>query len=708
MPETLRRFIALYKLEVRLTCWQPIYALLVAVWSIFIISQYANGDLFSMFSMLFAVIGFISLIALFLTGVVAGRAKRSRFDLMEVALPYGAEAGLARWLASLTAVGGFIVVPLIILLFLPSTLLDPGFAPHMILLILLSATFTSGLVWLVQNTIGIRRWMYPLFAGVWLLGGMLPSTLHINGLPIPGLQLTNFIRMEAPTQSLWGALPQGSLPGYFALFYIGIIALFVGVTLWRAVRRRSYRLSVPSVALMAASLGVMAFAGVNYGVREAALNQEILDNQDREGAVREEQIAPADVPYVVTDYAVTFSAPSAVDQPAHLTASLIVLNRGDAPLTALNFSLNHQFIVTSVSGESAYVFDRSADQIVVHLPKALEPGTAQPITFAYEGSIWVTQYIVGQPPEATDFTAPNGISLNGGTLWYPVPGRFAPNAQEYVPADPTLDPNDHAQVFRLIDYTFLDQPATFNLTIDPPGDLDYTSNLPQIDDHTFASQGTRWANLIGAPELQSTTANGVTVVGAARGFDLIEPSVRSHYEPYIAYLRSVFPAVDAESVIVLAAAVDPPFFSTFPATQEAMYTILPPHSLSWLERNPQNEYDYVGDDMVSSLFGDASSPLTENVAFFLWTLRSGGGVEAMQSILTNGLPTGSGGSTAYYAQPFGQRYTIANALFSVYLENGEEEALDTVREMYAERLTLSAETPDAIVKWVQARQEGTR
>ena len=597
------RFLALYKLEVRLTVWQPTYALLFVLWSGFIIATYANDDLFSMYSMFFFVIGMISLIGLFSTGIIASRVGSSRFDLLEVALPTGGEVVFARWLAAITALSGLLIVPIVIAIFLPSTRFEPGFAVYMVFLILLSLAFVSGVIWIIQNTVRIRRWMIPLFAGFWLLGGFIPTHLKVNDLPMPGANLASFMTMNAPLDSLWGMLTKGQLLFWFVLFYIGILGLFAGVMLWRTIRQRFYRLSLPSVALTIGSLGVMLFSGFNYTTRATALNQLVLDDRVRSQAISGQEVAPTEVPYTVTSYDLTFTPPTDWDQPAHITVEMSVFNSGDSPLTDLTFSLNNQFTIDAINAprvsNTSVEYERDADLLIIHLADPLPPGETVPISLSYAGKIWVVQEELGDPPEATDFTTPEGVSLNGNMLWYPIPGRMTPKFLRF-------DEND----FNGVDITLLDTPAAFHLTIDQPGDLDFTSNLSQQDAQTFTSSGATWAQLIGVKGLQTSTEDGVTVIGKAAGFDLVDPLIRRLYPPFLAYLQGTFPeAPSAHALTLQAVSVEAAFYSEYPAAAESLFVLMQPRYLSWALISPKNEYDYVGDPMVKSLFGEIALSL---------------------------------------------------------------------------------------------------
>lgn len=202
MPrQALRRFLAVFLMDVRLTVFHWSYILLMVVWNGFIIAQYVvqADDIYSIKAMFSFVLGFTTLLGLFMAGIQASRVQRNRFDLIEVAFPTGIEVVLARWLATIATVGGLLVVPTIASVFLPSAALYPFYFPRILFLCILAIAFMSGLLWLVQYTVGIRRWMYPLFALIWVGGGFLAGGASGTDLPLPGANLLNFMIMNEPT-----------------------------------------------------------------------------------------------------------------------------------------------------------------------------------------------------------------------------------------------------------------------------------------------------------------------------------------------------------------------------------------------------------------------------------------------------------------------------------------------------------------------------
>jgi hypothetical protein len=683
MRNTIQGFWATYLLDLRLTCLHWGYLLFLVVWSGFIIVTYTRDDYESIQGLFNIVLGFIGLVGMFLTGIQASRAQRNRFDMLEVALPSGVEVLLARWLAVITTLGGLVIAPLFVVITAPAGRLDPSYVLNNLLLILVSTAFATGLIWLVQNTVGIRRWMYPLFGVLWLAGGMLPNMLNNDGLPLPGINLFNFITMNQSINSpLWGQLSQGQLTDLTVLFYVGIVMLFAGVMLWRTTAARFHRRSPIIITLTAAALGVILFAGSSYTVQVYAANQQVLAEDQHQQAYADYITQPAGMPFEATAYNVTF----ALGTPSQLSAQMDVLNRSDAPLTELIFSLYHQFEITDASVQ----FARERDILTLTLPQALAPGESTQIRVMYQGNIAYLERRLGRPPEATYFIRPEGVNLACAVLWYPVPGQLLPNFTQY-------DDN-----FQAIPACPLDHPTAFRLTIDAPGTLSYVSNLTWIDATTFVSEGTTWVQLIGAPSLQTITDGALTLVTTSEQFERLHPQINRYYIPAFEYLQRFFPEAQHLTVLALELAADSwSQWAAYPATQESLVAFISPQRFDFLTSGTESEYRNIGVPLISSLFGGRDNPLTENIAYFLWMhYKSNGDMTQMQALLENGLPSG-GGMSFYFALSYEERYQIAFALYDIYSTHGETAVIDLLHEMRAQIDTLGGMSAEQMATWIE-------
>lgn len=699
--QTLRRFFAVYRMDVRLTVFHWSYLLLMVAWNGIIIAQYAlQEDIYTVKSMFNFVLGFTTLLGLFMAGIQASRVQRNRFDLIEVTFPTGVEVALARWLATITTVGGLLIVPTIVALFLPSTALYPYFFPRILFLCVLAIAFISGLLWLVQYTVGIRRWMYPLFALIWVGGGFLAGGASGSDLPLPGANLLNFMIMNEPTDSPWGSLPFGQLPGLFVLFYVGLVALFAGVMMWRHIRRRFYRLSPLGVGLTAVALVMVVFSAVSYTVQVAQANQQVRDNRDAAGyyagrVYTEENNAP--LPYAVTRYDLTYNS----TDTAQLSAAMDVINRGDTPLTTLTLSLHRQFLVA----DSSVPFTREGDTLTFTPPEALEPGETLAIRLDYFGALWMLDGRYGGTPWATNFTSPDGVNLTPGALWYPVPGYAVPNGMRLIATGDVQTLGEHTFPDTISAPSgLLDEPAGFRLTVENAGGLDFASNLPQVDTGVFESDGATWAKLVGVKNLHSETLDGIALTTSAPAFETVEAMVSERFPAYLEDIQRIFPDVTALNLLVLDAPREL-FTGSYPATAEGLSLTLPPNDLNRLQLGAQDEYYSVGQPLVASLFGGAGSPLADNMALFVWAyFYTGGDADAIMQIINQDFPAGEGGRT-YYAPGFSRadQYGIALRLNAVYMERGETVLFDILRRMNDEYTTLRLLSRDSIIEWIEAQ-----
>lgn len=664
----LNRFLALYLLELRLTCFHWGYLLAQVVWGVFLIGSYVNDSLFSVQSMLFAVQGFLSLIALFLTGIQAGRLQRSRFDLLEVAFPTGVETVFARWLSSMTAAAGFLVVPLVLAVISAPYQYSLDFLPGMLAAILTLTAFLTGLIWLVQHTIGIRRWMYPFFVVFWIGSGFIPNMTGSNYIPFPGSTLLNFVTMDRPIgNALWGSLQQGNRPQLFLIFYFGIVLLFGGVMVWRYIQRCFYRRSLLALGLMVLALVVMLAAGGSYTADAYAANQAVVE--ETQNFNLQAFTLASDLPYHATSYDLTF----ALDDVPRFTAIVEVMNRSETPLTELEFSINRQFELTHVS----HPFERDEDYVTVQV--SLNPDETAQITFEYQGSLWIVGRQLGRAPEATEFIHPDGVYLTCDALWYPIAGRIIPH---YTPYAETGLHKRHC---------LLDQPARFRLAIEQDGGLTFVSNL--VDEGlTLTSEGAVFVELIGATQLETVKRQSITIVGQPNKLDVIADKIETVYTPAYEHLRRFFP--DAPPLKIMVMDVGPQSFngwSSYPVSAESVYLSFPPRSLDWF-----GDYRYLGQPMVEGVLGTGYNSLMDSISYFIWVhYQAKGDIEQMRQLLRVDVPM----HFAYMPELL----SPALALFDVYSEKGEAALIDLLREIRANFETLASLPPDEMIKWIQER-----
>ncbi len=684
MRNIMGRFWATYILDLRLTCLHWGYILFWVVWSGFIINTYIKDDYQSAPMIFNLVLGFIGLVGMFLTGIQASRAQRNRFDKLEVILPSGVEVLLARWLAVITALWGLMIAPLFVLMTMPAGRLEPSFVIINLLLILVTTAFATGLIWLIQNTIGIRRWMYPLFGVFWIAGGMLPNMLSNDRLPLPGIGLFNFMTMnQSVNTTLWGDLSQRPFTLLTLLFYIGIVGLFAGIMLWRTIASRFHRRSPFIIMLTIVALGVIVFAGSSYTAQVHAANQQVITEDQHQESYIDQMLLPADMPFEVTAYNVTFTPGT----PSQLAVEMDVLNRGEAPLTELTFSLYHQFEITNAS----LPFTRNRDILTLTLPQAFVSGESTRMSVSYQGNIDFLERRLGRPPEATYFIRPEGVNLACAALWYPIPGKLLPNYTQY-------DSNYYA-----VPTCLLDRPTAFHLTITDRGMLQYASNLTQVNDTTFVSEGTTWVQLIAAQNLETTTEGSITLVSTSEQYKRVQILVNQHYLPALEHFQRFFPETQHLQVVALELAADSwSQWDTYPATQESLVAFIAPRRFDFTPPGTQGEYYNLGQPLLSSIFGTEANILTENIIYFLWIhYLTRGDTEYMKILLDSGLP--AGGTFRYTSIPYEETYQIAFMLYDVYVSQGEPALIDTIHEMRVQMEMLRDLSAEQVGAWINAR-----
>lgn len=727
----LTRLLAAFRLELRL---------IVRHWSFWLLTVLFGAYMGSFGSMPFVTsremllggyarnaTGIISLIALFLTAYGAGRARRNRFDSLEAAFPTGSEVVLGRWLAVSTASVVFLIVALLPPLAFGTFGSWLKAAPIFALETLLTILFTTALIWLVEATWGIRRWMFPILAALWMGSAMLPVFLTTReGLVIPGVNLTNFPRFGYGAYAeLWGRLIQGDFPLLFNLFYVGLIVLVVGFIALRVARRRFPHRVTPAALFTPVIVGAVIAVGAAglYTLRVARANAEVMARFEgfeitNTGAVLPSSAmmqgltdwsTPDRLPYTVTAYDLDVDV-----LDAQLTAAMHITHRGTvmilnpdgiiteqtfpAPLDSLDFTLNPQFEVTAVTlanGESL-TFARDERTLRVTPPVPLQPGESLAFTVSYSGALWDYSRRLGAPPEPDAFLVAEGVYLPFGSVWYPIPGRFllAFSIHNYLP----------------------DQPASFDITLKNAGDLNFGSNLLSVetddDDASarFVSEGATWAQIIGAAELVAHTDSALTTYMAADQVETFAPAIEQHIAPYADALTRLFPQFKMMNVLIM----DTRNFSYLgnaPISAESIYLTAYGWDISYLDTDELRAYQTLPYPLVTSIFstdqhpfiifsqGNSTGAITDNVAYFLRAYAEGQGDPSQVRTLLD-TPITSGG-TVYYSSNYtppgmAETYPLADALYTVYVEEGEDALRAALATLVTDFETLSALPLDQI------------
>jgi hypothetical protein len=105
--------------------------------------------------------------------------------------------------------------------------------------------------------------------------------------------------------------------------------------------------------------------------------------------------------------------------------------------------------------------------------------------------------------------------------------------------------------------------------------------------------------------------------------------------------------------------------------------------------------------MLTSLFGQGETQLSENVAYFLWAYDAGKGDSVqMQTLLKAGIPEGEAAFHVYYSVSDDERHAIAYALNAAYQRQGEAVIKALLQDIRANADTLSSMSDKDIIAWI--------
>jgi hypothetical protein len=728
------RFAAAFRLEVRLIARHWSYWLLNLVFAAFMLTNFSSVSTTPQEMLLGGyarnAIGLMSLFALFLAAFSAGRLRRVRFDALESAMPTQSEVPLARWLAVSVVCLPLILVPLFYPLTRGSGESWLMGAPTFVFEAVLSIAFSTALAWLVEVTVGVRRWMFPLLAAIWMGATILPVVLNSNGLVVPGLTLLSFPRFgPSGYHELWGRFTLGDLPGLFNLFYAGLTALLAGIIALRISRQRTPGRRWPPVAMLVTLIGgvIAVGAGGVYTARVASANAQVMAHFEGYEITQSGHIFPFEPGFeAVADTITTPPAASHAVTAYDLTldvgatsvaARMTVMHRGvddqAEPLTALDFTLNPQFTVTAAStGDGApLAFAREGRSLRLTLAEPLAAGESVDLQLTYGGALWYYNIMVGAPPEPRAFITPDRVYLPLESAWYPMPGSFplALFTSNLLP----------------------DVPARFDLRIENADGLTFGSNLRQSEDDTlhFASTGARWAHLFAAPRLGRWQSDGLTLYAGADEIDRLRAAVEASYAPIFIAIREFMPEV--ESLVVFTgsrqnADIGLNYWGAAPAQAEGLNVVERTWMLQLLATNPLSRYQYTAYGLMASLFGayeistppvghiddatsiqiDYGAPIIDNIAYFLWlATEAGGDADAMRAMLREGFNQTNTTINVYGFSLPGElsETALTEALIERYAEGGAAAVRPLIATLRAKFQTLRWQPLDATLAWLDVQ-----
>lgn len=678
--QVFQRLFTAYRLELQLICWHWSYWLINLLFaglmfSIFMtpVANYETAQALLMVGVGRNAVGLASLLVLFLAGISATRSMRSRFATLEMAFPIGTEVTLGRFLATVSISIPFLLSPLLIAWVAgPVSSLLRG-VPVFVFEGLLTIAFSTGVVWLIQVTKSIRRWMYPAFGLLWLVASIGTVILNNDGLIVPGASLFNFARFGYGSYTeTWGRLLQGDLPVYFNLFYIGLVILLVSLISWIVGQQRFYR-SMPAALLSAClAAGLALFSGGIYTVTVAQDNAQIRAQWE---ANENNWLLPAEAPYAVKHYAIAVH----LEDLPRFSVEMDILNRGDRPVSELDFTLNGQFQLT----ESSATYERSGNFVRILLNEPLMPNASTIIELSYSGSLRWLEPVPGAPSETTNFIRKEGVHLAYEIAWYPIAGRVSllTGIQGRTP----------------------DVSAAIRLQVIGNEYLQFASNLPQVESRVFVSEGATWANLIGAPNLLTVRLlDGVTVIASQAELDKIGEELTQLLTEAQATVGQYFDPPNLTIILPFVRSFQLPTMYDVSLMTEGLAFFLRPVQLQF----PQGQYETGIYALTRTALGDNDMTLlTENIAYFLLIqLQADGDPRQMRALMEEKIartPVFDEAFAVSRAMPgFATSYAITEELLRIFTENGDVQTVRVIQKMQAEFEALKDKSASEVIAWM--------
>ncbi len=678
--QVFQRLFTAYRLELQLICWHWSYWLINLLFaglmfSIFMtpVANYETAQALLMVGVGRNAVGLASLLVLFLAGISATRSMRSRFATLEMAFPIGTEVTLGRFLATVSISIPFLLSPLLIAWIAGPVSSFLRGVPVFVFEGLLTIAFSTGVVWLIQVTTSIRRWMYPAFGLLWLVASIGTVILNNDGLIVPGASLFNFARFGYGSYTeTWGRLLQGDLPVYFNLFYIGLVILLVSLISWIVGQRRFYR-SMPAALLSAClAAGLALFSGGIYTVTVAQDNAQIRAQWE---ANENNWLLPAEAPYAVKHYAIAVH----LEGIPRFSVEMDILNRGDRPVSELDFTLNGQFQLT----ESSATYERSGNFVRILLDEPLMPNASTIIELSYSGSLRWLEPVPGAPSETTNFIRKEGVHLAYEIAWYPIAGRVS--------------------LLTSIQGRTPDVSAAIRLQVIGNEYLQFASNLPQVESRVFVSEGATWANLIGAPNLLTVRLlDGVTVIASQAELDKIDEELTQLLTEAQATVGQYFDPPNLTIILPFVRSFQLPTMYDVSLMTEGLAFFLRPVQLQF----PQGQYETGIYALTRTALGDNDMTLlTENVAYFLWIqLQADGDPRQMRVLMEEKIartPVFDEAFAVSRAMPgFATSYAITEELLRIFTENGDVQTVRVIQKMQAEFVALKDKSASEVIAWM--------
>jgi hypothetical protein len=621
MTPVIDRFWRAYRLELRLATRNLVYPLLHLGWLALLIWQFYGTDDRTAQALLETslgrlTVGILSLVALFMAGLIASRSQQARFTEIEDSFPSGHEIPLARLSAGLTALLAFSLEALALAAVQgPFRSLLAG-APLFMAELILTLALCMAFAWWLFGWLRIGRWVYPLLAGGWLVFLIGPGILAREN---PAFSLLNFMRqgLSGSYSELWGRISVGVLPYYFNLFYVGLAALFLAIFLAGTSRRRFRRFPVAPSLLSIIALFLAGVAAIGY-TNEVARAGETLHSPI---PIVSEPIHPTITAY---DLDIDFSD----GRLLKVKARIVVLNDLENSLSELDLYLNESLAVT----EASQPFSRNGVHLIFTPEAPLQPGESLGIDLSYAGPVWDFVYTIAGGPQAIDFVHPHGIRLSPQSYWYPAP------------------------LYRYPD-------ASFDVQITGAPGLKFGSNLPQTGPRSFQSKQAGWFFLFGGKELVADQVSNVTIYAARNDMTRVR-ELSSMYSDALEHYLRFFPDLEPEGLLLISLGEETGLPYGTPPSDGRLVVVISRWILSGSQRSEKSMQYSIGEALVKDLWvlgeGHPSGIqyfVLHELNRFLWAhYRSGGELQP-------------GSITVYPTEEYQDSLTYA--LEQIYLKHGE-------------------------------------
>lgn len=684
MPE---RFGYAYLLELRLILRQWVYWVLMVGIALFMLATNNNNPVRTWENTILSAYSWVAmgLLGMMMFAVfVAARPSRSRMDMIEATLPVGAEVSFARLAALLTCQIPLILMPVTLPLFGGALAGEPF--PSMwtyVLEAVITVTFSILLTWWICTAMTVRRVTFVLVAFIWLGGFILSSML--NGPAVA--HLTSVLRFMRHLfySDLWGRMVYDNLPALFNVFYVGMIVLLAGLTVWLIHRRRFYVVSPVVKGILGVGVVITLAGYVSYA---AEFHRMVPENGAPSSYSYSSPSTLADfvhIDYAVTRYDVKLDASDA----RRFDVSMDVVNRSGEARDALDFSLMAEALVSEVS----VPFTHEGGILTLRFTPPLAAGEMRTVQLAYSMNNDNYFYMYGSTPRAGSFIREGGIYLPRNVSWYPRIGTTTEVMYE-----------PRKEVFT--------EPAPFRLAV-TGHPLPVFSNLPPTADGVFQSEGTTWAMLIAAPDYgRWSLVDGIELMAHKNTYQRVQTDLTEHLTDVRDVLAQYFPrgnlVVLNEFVYISLMDVSPgdvhymddyaaisSSFAPFPLTYDY-----------WV-------YQYVIYPAVQQYLGARlPTSLTENVGkFVLLQIEHDGDAAAMREavppppevIFESEPPPGYVYPDSLLAIPrLAAYYLVTEALVEVYEQYGTAGVQAVLAAIRAEARTLENQYSSEIVAWIAA------